>query len=364
MTKCNNDNCLSEIFESFGFTGNAIPYGTGHINDTYLINATNGKKYIVQRINNDIFKKPWELMDNVVAVTAHIRSKIIAQGQNPERKVLNFLKAKDGKYYVETKSGKFFRAYEYVDGVSTYDIVEKPEDFYKAAKAFGKFQNQLSDFPASKLYETIPNFHNTRSRYEDFKKAVKEDRCGRLKDVKAEVEFYLEREADSDIVVDAMAQGKIPVRVTHNDTKLNNVLIDNATNEGICVIDLDTVMPGSLLYDFGDSMRFGTNTAAEDEKDLSKVTSDLTYFEYFTKGFLEELSNSITKEEIELLPFSAKLLTLECGTRFLADHLNGDTYFKIHREGHNLDRARTQMKLVADMESKMDKMAAIVKKYI
>lgn len=363
MTKCNN-NCLAEILEYFELSGQAIPYGSGHINDTYLLTSPNGEKYIIQRINNDVFKKPEEVMENIVAVTEHIRKKIVAQGTDPARQVLHYLKTKDNKYYHKTADGRYYRAYVYVDGVTTYDIVEKPEDFYKAAKAFGKFQKQLSDFPAHKLFETIPNFHNTRSRYEDFKRAIKEDRCGRLKDVQAEVDFYLAREADADIVINAMAKGDIPVRVTHNDTKLNNVLIDNETNEGICVIDLDTVMPGSLLYDFGDSMRFGTNTAAEDEKDLSKVTSDLNLFEHYTKGFLEELGDSITPAETELLPFSAKLMTLECGTRFLADHLNGDTYFKIHREGHNLDRARTQMKLVADMESKMDQMAKIVKKYI
>ena len=363
MTKCNN-NCLAEILECFELSGQAIPYGSGHINDTYLLASPNGEKYIIQRINNDVFKKPEEVMENIVAVTEHIRKKIVAQGTDPARQVLHYLKTKDNKYYHKTADGRYYRAYVYVDGVTTYDIVEKPEDFYKAAKAFGKFQKQLSDFPAHKLFETIPNFHNTRSRYEDFKRAIKEDRCGRLKDVQAEVDFYLAREADADIVINAMAKGDIPVRVTHNDTKLNNVLIDNETNEGICVIDLDTVMPGSLLYDFGDSMRFGTNTAAEDEKDLSKVTSDLNLFEHYTKGFLEELGDSITPAETELLPFSAKLMTLECGTRFLADHLNGDTYFKIHREGHNLDRARTQMKLVADMESKMDQMAKIVKKYI
>lgn len=363
MQICNN--YLNEVLDYFMLRGdNIIPYGTGHINDTYLATTQMGEKYILQRINNSIFKNPIEVMENIVAITEHIRKKVEKSGGDTCREVLKYLKTKDGKYYHETPDGNFYRAYRYIADAVTYDVVEKPEDFYRTAKAFGKFQKQLRDFPAEKLHETIPDFHNTRVRFEDFKKAVKEDRCGRLKDVQKEVEFFLEREECADVVINAMAKGDVPVRVTHNDTKLNNVLIDTKTGEGICVIDLDTVMPGSMLYDYGDSMRFGTNTAAEDEKDLSLVHSDLNLFEHYTKGFLEELKDDITPTEAELLPFSAKLITLECGTRFLADHLNGDTYFKIHHEGHNLDRARTQIKLAADMEKKMDEMSQIVKKYL
>ena len=233
-------------------------------------------------------------------------------------------------------------------------------------KSVWTFSETLADYPADTLHEIIPNFHNTPSRYEDFKSAIKADKKGRAKNVQQEIEFYLERETDGKTVVDAINAGKLPLRVTHNDTKLNNIMMDNTTNEGICVIDLDTVMPGSVLYDFGDSIRFGASTAAEDEIDLTKVSMSLELFEAYTAGFLflEGLSRFLLKEEIELIPFSAKLMTLECGLRFLTDYLNGDTYFKIQREHHNLDRTRTQMILVADMERKMDDMKQIVTKYI
>lgn len=355
-----------EICNLFALEGDflsAEPYGDGHINDTYLI-KTSKREYILQRINGDVFKKPAEVMDNIVAVTNYLRKEIEKAGGNPDRETLTVVPAKDGLYYHISEQGDLFRVYLFVGDTITYQKVESPELFYRIAKSFGKFQNMLKDFPAEQLNETIVNFHNTVSRYRDFKAAVQNDAMQRAKDVAEEIQFVLDREKDASVVLDAIAEGSVPLRVTHNDTKLNNILVDKETGEGICVIDLDTVMPGSMLYDFGDSIRFGASTAAEDEKDLDKVWMDLELFEQYVKGYMETLGNSMTEKEIELLPFSAKLLTLECGSRFLADYLNGDTYFRTHYPGQNLDRARTQFKLVADMESKMEQMSAIVKKYI
>ena len=274
------------------------------------------------------------------------------------------VKTKDGEAFFKTEEGDCFRMYRFIENSVGYDKVENPTQFYNAAKAFGKFQKLLSDYPADKLYDTIPRFHDTEKRFADFEEAVANDVAGRKASVMSEIEFALARKADASVVLDAIRAGSVPLRVTHNDTKLNNVLLDATTGEGVCVIDLDTVMPGSLLYDFGDALRFGASSGAEDETDLDKIYFDLELFEAFTKGFLEEAGDDLTPAEIELLPFSAKLLTYECGMRFLGDYLNGDTYFKIHREHHNLDRARTQFKLVADMETKFDAMREIVKKYV
>ena len=276
---------------------------------------------------------------------------------------MNVIKTYDGEPYYVTPKGDYFRMYEFIEGAQTYEIVEEPIHFYNAAKAFAKFQQRLADFPAEKLHETIPFFHDTTVRFQQLKEAIANDRAGRLKDVQAEVEFALAREKDASVIVDAIKEGTVPLRVTHNDTKYNNIMIDDETGLGICVIDLDTVMPGSLLYDYGDSLRFGTNPADEDEKDLSKVYCDLNLFEMFTKGYMEELRDVMTPREKELMPFAAKLMTYECGIRFLADYLNGDTYFKVKRPEHNLDRCRTQFKLVKDMEEKEELMKEIVKKY-
>ena len=350
---------LSKIIARFELKAKATIYGEGHINDTYLAQV-DPNKYILQRINHDIFKDVEKLMQNIAAVTSHLHEKILLRGGDPMRETLSVIKTADGAYFTETESGNYYRLYVYVDDTNTYQSVQSPTLFYNAAKAFGKFQNDLSDFQADVLTETIPNFHNTRSRFEDLRRAVSEDKAGRKAEVAQEIAFAMAREAEAGIVCNALESGEIPLRVTHNDTKLNNVLFDKETGEGICVIDLDTVMPGSLLYDFGDSVRFGASTAAEDEKDLSKVECSMELFEAFTKGFLEELGESITKKELELLAFSAKLMTYECGMRFLTDYLNGDIYFKTHRPKQNLDRCRTQFKLIEDMEKKMARMNAIV----
>lgn len=343
------------------------PFGNGHINDTFLVvcETEDGKKsrYVLQRVNNDVFKDMDGLMDNVVHVTAFLRKKIEAAGGDPARETLTVIPTKQERYYIHREDGNY-RLYTCIEDAFCMEEAESVEDFYNSAVAFGNFQRLLSDYPASDLHETIPDFHNTVSRFANLKKAVEEDVCGRRKDVEQEIAFAMEREADCHVICDALAEGRIPLRVTHNDTKLNNIMMDNQTKKGICVIDLDTVMPGSALYDYGDSIRFGASTGAEDEQNLDLISCDLELFEAYTKGFIEGCGGSLTKEEIRLMPMGAKLMTLECGMRFLTDHLEGDVYFKIHRPGHNLDRARTQFKLVADMEAKWEQMAAIVEKYL
>ena len=356
------NNTLSEIVRNFAIDVTVEAYGNGHINDTYI--ADSEPRYILPRINHAIFKNPEQVMSNIVGITEFLRKKIEAAGGDVNRETLNVIKTRDGNDFYKDSDGNYYRMYNYVEGSASFEAVENCEQFYQAAKAFGKFQNMLADYPAEKLYDTIPLFHNTVKRIGDFKKAVADDLAGRKASVEEEINFVLAREADAAVVVDAIADGRVPLRVTHNDTKLNNVLFDAETGKGLCVIDLDTVMPGSLLYDYGDALRFGASSGAEDEIDLDKIYFDLDRFEAFTKGFIEETGDKLTPTEIELLPFSAKLLTYECGMRFLGDYLNGDTYFKIHRENHNLDRARTQFKLVADIEAKMDEMKKIVKKYI
>lgn len=353
---------LEEIVRNFSIDVKVASYGNGHINDTYI--ADSEPKYILQRINNSIFKKPEEVMSNILGVTEFLRKKIELDGGDPDRETLTVIKTNDGSSFYKTKDGNYFRMYKYVENSVGYEKVENSNQFYEAARAFGRFQKMLADYPTDKLYDTIPQFHDTVKRIGDFEKAVADDIAGRKAQVDKEIDFVLARKNDASVVVDAIAAGKVPVRVTHNDTKLNNVLLDAETGKGLCVIDLDTVMPGSLLYDYGDALRFGASTGAEDETDLDKISFDLELFEAFTKGFLEEVGDALTPKEIELLPFSAKLLTYECGMRFLGDYLNGDTYFKIHRPNHNLDRARTQFKLVADIEQKLDKMKKIVEKYV
>jgi len=350
---------LQEILKQFNIEVDLEAYGNGHINDTYIVSGT--PRYILQRINTDIFKNPKELMKNIKAVTEFLQDKIRKNGGDPTRETLTLVNTIDGKPFYETKDGLCFRMYKFIDNAKSYELIESETQFYHAARAFGKFQNMLRDFEADKLFEVIPNFHNTRKRFEDFKVSINENKSGRLNLVQNEVEFALNRENYVDVVVDLLDNNELPIRVTHNDTKLNNVLLDDTTGEGVCVIDLDTVMPGSLLYDFGDALRTGASTGREDEKDLDKVWFDLDLFKAFTKGFLEELGDSITEKELELLPFSAILMTYECGIRFLGDFLNGDTYFKVDYDTHNLDRARTQFKLIEDMESKLEDMNQIVR---
>ncbi len=334
------------------------PVGNGHINSTYLVKTANNS-YCLQKINTSIFKDLDGLMNNIEAVTEHIRKKSIALGRNPYRSTLKFLTANTGKSYVEI-NGSAYRMYHYIDDVFTIEKMENPSHFYLSGVAFGEFANFLSDFDASVLSETIKNFHNTVSRYNDFESAIANNLSGRASEAQAEIAFVRERKDFVSMFVDRLADGSLPLRVTHNDTKLNNVLFDIKTEAPVSVIDLDTVMPGSYLYDFGDAIRSGATHAAEDEKNLDIVDFDLELYKAFAKGYIEQCGNSLTEVEIELLPYASIMLTLECGIRFLTDHINGDTYFKIHREGHNLDRCRTQFKLVYEMEKNLDKLKEII----
>lgn len=354
-------NYLNEILSHFSVEVSIEPYGNGHINDTYLTGSS--PRYILQRINTNVFKNPREVMENILNVTEHLREKILAYGGDPDRETLRVIKTKTGENFYDDGKGSCYRMYNFIEDSVSYDVTETADQLFEAGRAFGRFQNMLSDFPASKLYETIPDFHDTRKRFETLKKAINDDKMGRRASVKEEIDFALSFEKEVGIVVDALADGSIPYRVTHNDTKLNNVMFDAETGEAVCVIDLDTVMAGSLLYDYGDALRFGASTGAEDETDLSKIEFSLEFFEAFTKGFLGEVGSVLTEKERELLAFSAKLITYEIGIRFLTDYLEGDTYFKIHREHHNLDRCRTQFKLVADIEKKTEQMKKIIEKY-
>ncbi len=353
---------IKDVISQFDLDFKVAPYGNGHINDTYVADCE--PRYILQRINSNVFKKPEEVMENIARVCDFLRGKIAAEGGDPDRETLSLIRTRDGKDFYKASDVDYFRVYKFIEDAYSVDIPEDPSQFYSAARAFGKFQRLLSDFPAEKLHETIVDFHNTGKRYEIFENAVSADVKNRLEGVSAEVEFVRSRKGITTLITEGMEKGIIPLRVAHNDTKLNNVMLDSKTNTGLCVVDLDTVMPGSLLYDFGDALRTGANTAAEDETDLSKVNFDLRMFEAFAKGFWEELYGKLTTEEIKLLPMSAVIMTFECGMRFLTDYLEGDTYFKIHRENHNLDRARNQFKLVEDMEKKLPEMETIIKKLL
>lgn len=356
----------AEALASFQTKGENLScelYGNGHINDTFLVVNKDGDKqrrYILQRMNHEIFTKPVELMENIRKVTAFLEKEIKKYGGDSERETLHVVLTTDGKAYYKDEIGCYWRMYDFVEETNSYDQVERPEDFYQSAYAFGSFQKLLADFDASTLVETIPNFHNTPVRFQTFLDAIKADVCGRAASVKEEIDFFLAHEADMKICQTMLEEGKLPLRVTHNDTKLNNILLDKKTGKGLCVIDLDTVMPGLSIFDFGDSIRFGANTAAEDETDLSKVTLDLNLFKTYAVGYLEGCGGRLTDTEIEMMPQGAKNMTLECGMRFLTDYLQGDTYFRIHRPNHNLDRCRTQMTLVKDMEKKWSEMKAII----
>lgn len=351
-----------ELIEQFQVEQDVVsiePYGSGHINHTYLAEMSQGKKYILQGINTTIFKNTDELMENIINVTSYLREEIIRTGGDPKRETLTVVMTKNGKSYYTDEDGSKWRVYEFIEGAQTFDAVESKEDFYQSAVAFGKFQAQLANFPADTLHETIPNFHNTAKRYQDFEKAVEADVKGRAAEVQEEIAFVRARKGEVSELHDMLAKGELPLRVTHNDTKLNNIMIDSKTHQAICVIDLDTVMPGLSAHDFGDAIRFGANTAAEDEPDVSKVSLSLELFEIYVKGFLEGCGGRLTPNEVKALPMGAKMMTLECGMRFLADYLEGDVYFKIAREKHNLDRCRTQFALVADMEKKWQQMCEL-----
>ena len=356
---------LRAAANAFDFGGpvvcDARHYGEGHINDTFVVwREDRSKRFILQRINTDTFTDPVGLMENICGVTRHLREKILAAGGDPARETLNVIPTLSGAACHLDAEGGAWRAYDFVEDTICLQQVGSEADFRTVAETLGKFQNQLADYPASTLHETIARFHDTPNRYANFEKALSADALGRAKDIAPEAAFIHAREKDCHTLLDLLAAGEIPLRVTHNDTKINNVLIDAATGKGICVIDLDTVMPGLSAYDFGDSIRTGANDCAEDEPDQSKVHFDLHLYEVFAKGYLSTAGAAMSPAEKKSLAWGAKLMTLECGIRFLTDYLEGDHYFHTARPDHNLDRARTQFTLVRQMEEVFDQMLEIV----
>ena len=341
-------------FQIDGAVRTCVPHGCGHINATYLATCSGGRRYILQRINDRVFPHVDELMENIAAVTRYLRERT----EDP-RRVMTLVPTASGATHLRGEDGAYWRMYDYIEDSLCLQSPESAADFYQSAVAFGGFQQQLAGYPAETLHETIAGFHDTVRRYRAFYEVLERDPCGRAGGVAAEIEFALARESGAGCLVEGLRSGRLPLRVTHNDTKLNNVLLDAHSRAPLCVIDLDTVMPGLSLYDFGDAIRFGAATAAEDETDLSRVKMDLTLFETFARGYLAACPD-LTPEEKRLLPTGARIMTLECGLRFLTDYIDGDHYFAVHRAGHNLDRCRTQFRLVADMERKAERMEEIV----
>ncbi len=364
------EDTLWEVLEAFAFGDpvvGAVRYGQGHINDTFCVHTQPEdrccRRFILQRMSAAAFKRPDQLMENITGVTEFLAREIKKNGGDPSREALQVIRPKNGGSYYTDSAGGAWRLYPYVEDTVCYQSAQTAELFAASGRAFGRFQRLLKDYPAETLHETIPHFHDTEDRLAKLKAAIAEDKMGRVKDCQEEISFVLAREKDCSVALQALRDGKIPLRVTHNDTKLNNVLMDKDTGNGLCIIDLDTVMPGLSINDFGDSIRFGANHSAEDERDLSKVNLDVDLFAVYTKAFLEGAEGSLTDGEIMLLPWGAKLMTLECGIRFLTDDLVGDEYFHISRERQNLDRCRTQFKLVAGMEEQWERLMAIVEPY-
>ncbi len=338
-------------------------YGSGHINDTFAVTYDQAGikiRYCLQRINHNIFKNPVALMENVQRVTAHLAAKVDGRA-DASRRTLTLVPARDGRPYVQDAQGNTWRCYLFIENAASVDVISNAEQAFKAAAAFGAFQGLLVDIPGGRLNETIPFFHHTVSRFETLEKAIKADSVGRAALCQPEIQYALKNKALASSLLDLQAKGLLPERITHNDTKINNVMLDNATGEGICVIDLDTVMPGLALYDFGDMVRTATSPAAEDETDLNKVTMRMEFFEGLVRGYLSTAGKFLNQTEKDSLALSGQLITFEIGIRFLTDFLAGDTYFKVHRENHNLIRCRTQFKLAADIEAKMAQMNALVK---
>lgn len=355
-------NPLQNVLNAFGFDGPADhikPLDGGHINDTMLLTTQKGSLYVLQRINTHVFTDPQGLMENIFGVTEYLRERIVEQGGDPDRETLTFLTTRNGALYYNGAEGAW-RAYRFQSGLVALGTPRNFNDFRASGKAFGRFQALLKEYPAESLYVTIPRFHDTPARMEQLHEAIRKDHAGRADSVKEEIAFALEREASSSIVMDLQNQGILPLRVTHNDTKLNNVLLDPKTGEGVCVIDLDTVMPGQAIFDFGDSIRHGATAFLKKGAD---ITLDLGLFEAYTQGFLEGCNNILTPIEKDLLPTGAWMMTLECGIRFLTDYLKGDIYFKTECPEHNLVRARSHFKLVREIEEKQDQMQAIIAKY-
>lgn len=351
-------------WNSIGEVQSAEHFGNGHINDTYLVQTKNQKRYILQRINTRTFQDVEGLMENIHLVTGHIGRKVAQTGGDVQRESMSLIPSDRGLWYHKDNQGDCWRMFTYIEGSICLQKARNEQDLYECAAAFGKFQRQLEDFDAEQLSETIPHFHDTPKRLRDFEQAVQQDLLGRAQSVQREIEFVCSRKEDCAVMVGMLADGKLPLRVTHNDTKLNNVLLDSTTMQGLCVIDLDTVMPGLAANDFGDTVRFGANDCREDEQDQSRVHFLLPLYQVCVQGFLSQAGPALTEQEILTLPWGARLMTLECGIRFLTDYLQGDTYFKIEREQHNLDRARTQFTLVEQMEQQWQQMLTCSEQYL
>ena len=359
-------NELKNILPQFRFEGkydSVQEIFSGNINNTYKVAFRKDGKvihYILQHINGYVFTDPEAVMRNIQLVTAHLKKGMVERGVDPQGKMLELILNRSGSPLFMDEKGGFWRAYNYIENATAYDRVEKPEHFFETGRAFGEFQRQLYDFDADQLAETIPGFHDTRRRFYAFVASVAADKAGRVKDVEEEIEFFFDRRRMMSEIVKKLERGELPLRVTHNDTKINNVMLDNETGKAVCVIDLDTVMPGSSLYDYGDAIRFGASTAAEDESDTSKISLDMGLFEQFTRGFLMETNGFLTVNELLALPLGIKVITCELAMRFLTDYLDGDKYFKVNAPDHNLIRARAQMKLLTDVEKKYAQMNQLV----
>ena len=340
-----------------------VPFGGGNVNDTYQLAFDQGGVrlyYILQRINHNAFREPENVMENLDRVTAHLLNKIHAAHAETRRRTIRLLRTPAGKPYTYDRCGNCWRAYVFIANARAYDVLETPEQAFRIAQTIGEFQLNLIDLPGKRLHETIPYFHHTPKRLEALERSIKADKAGRVKDVAKEIDFVMARKDECSRLIKLAEEGSIPERICHNDTKANNILIDDLTGEGLCMIDLDTVMPGLSLYDFGDIVRSGTNPAEEDETDLSKVGMRFEMYEALYRGYVDMTSDFLTPAEYENLPFAGKLITLEIGIRFLADYLDGDIYFKTRRAAQNLDRCRTQFKLVESIEKQMDKMTALL----
>lgn len=355
---------ISRQFQIYGEILHAEPCKIGHINETFAATYAQGGtrvRYIHQKINQSVFKDPESLMDNVTRVTGHIRGKLSRRGERDvTRKALTLVPARDGRAFHRNGDGDYWRTFFFVEGAQTYEAVQTTAQAYEAGYAFGNFQSLLVDLPGGRLVETIPGFHNTRKRFEQLQQAVTEDHCNRVQSAAAEIEFALQHEGIVDVLLQALASGQIPERITHNDTKFNNVMLDNESGSQICVLDLDTVMPGLVLYDFGDMVRTTTSSTLEDERDLSRIEMQMPMFESLARGYVEAAGNFLTPAEKALLGFSGKLITFTIGLRFLTDYLAGDKYFRVHRPGHNLDRCRTQFKLVESIEQQEEAMQKLI----
>ena len=367
MTQPTHEEILA-VCNQFALCGrvtNVKPCGDGHINYTYIVTTQRDDcdcrcRYTVQIVNTDIFKEPDQVMANIVKVTEHIREGLRRNGEDVRRGTLQVIETKEGKYAYTDAAGRYWRVYRFVEDTVCRQTVDSPETFARVGEAFGDFQRRLSDFDASLLFESIPNFHNTKKRYADFLAAVERDAAGRADGVQDEIRFITDRADACSLIVDALERGELPLRVTHNDTKLSNILLDETTDRAVCIIDLDTVMPGSALYDFGDSIRTGAASAAEDEPDLSKVHFLPEMFKAYAHGFIRGTGGALTQKELQMLPDGGYIITLEQAIRFLGDYLDGDTYYHTQYPEHNLVRARTQLKLVADMEACMPELRAFV----